>query len=490
MLRRKIDGVLKEWKGRRHKCLLVKGQRQVGKTYSIELFARENYENFVEYNLSKDKSARRIFDGDLDVDSIISSMKLYSPNIDIRSGSTLIFIDEIQDYPRAKEALKYFTEDGRFDVIASGSMLGVSVPRDRDDEDPWKDDRDVEPLEPSGYVEYLTMYALDFEEFCWANGVSEEHISAVREHIRDMTPLGPVYTDRFGSLCRDFMLVGGMPEAVQTFVDTKDYAAVGKVQQGLIEACRKDINRYNRGIDRVKTLDCFESIPAQLSWSNKKFTYAKVDGGRSRNSAAKYKGNLHWIEGAGYGNMVRSLTSVSVPLRGKEVRDQFKVYFSDTGMLMEMYGGLAKQALYSGDVSYNKGAVMENMVAECLMKSGYTPRYYRKNNGPMMMELDFVIELGMELAVIEVKSGKDRNAPSISKTGSMPEVKRRISFERTDIFVSEDGIEHYPLFAAAFVRDMERGWDGPSFRPCRTSIRRSARNERLRPEPADAIDAV
>ena len=461
MLRRKISDSLADWKNHKHKCLLVKGQRQVGKTFSIRLFAEENYENYVEYNLSTNKSARRIFDGDLDTDSLISAMRLFSPEVDIRPGSTLIFIDEIQEYPRAKEALKSFTQDGRYDVIASGSMLGVSIPRDKEDEGAWKNE--VEPLEPSGYLDHLTMYALDFEEFCWANGVTEDHISKVRENIRNRTSIAPALTERFNTLFRDFILVGGMPEAVQTFVDTKDYAAVGRVQRDLIESCRKDINRYNTGIDRIKTLECFESIPAQLSQSNKKFTYSRVDGGKSRNSAAKYKGNLFWIEGAGYGNMARSLSSVSVPLRGQEVRDQFKVYFSDTGMLMEMYGRMAKQCLYSEDISFNQGAVVENIIAECLMKSGHVPRYYRKNNGPMMMELDFVIELGSELAAIEVKSGKSRDAPSISKAVLIPDVKRRISFEKTDIFVSEDGIEHYPLFAAGFVGDMEREWKGPTF---------------------------
>ncbi len=463
MLRRKISCSLSEWKNRKHKCLLVKGQRQVGKTYSIEQFAKENYDNYVEYNLSTDKSSRRIFDGDLDVDSLISAMRLFSPDVDIRPGSTLIFIDEIQEYPRAKEALKSFSKDGRYDVIASGSMLGVSVPHDKDDEGSWKGN-EMEPLEPSGYLEHITMYALDFEEFCWANNIGEEQLSHVKDCISKKIPLGPAYMERFNSLFRDFMLVGGMPESVQTFVDTGDYAAVGKIQNDLIESCRKDINRYNTGIDRIKTLECFESIPSQLSQSNKKFTYSRVDDGKSRNSAVKYKGNLFWIEGAGYGNMVRSLTSISVPLRGKEVRDQFKVYFSDTGMLMEMYGSAAKQRLYSDDISYNKGAVIENVIAECLMKSGHIPRYYRKNNGPMMMELDFVIELAAEIAVIEVKSGKDREAPSISKANRIPDVKRRISLERTDIFVTEDGIEHYPLFAAGFIGDMEKEWDGPAFR--------------------------
>ena len=285
----------------------------------------------------------------------------------------------------------------------------------------------------------------------------------MRESIREKKEIGPAFMDVFSRLFRDFMLVGGMPEAVQTFIDTKDYALVGKVQRNLLESCYRDIDRYNRSINRVKVLDCFKNIPAQLSNSNKKFMFSRVDGGKSRNSALKYKGNMLWIEGAGYGNFVYSLNSIEKSLRGHEVRDQFKVYLSDTGMLMEMYGRQAKQDLYSGNVELNSGAIMENVVAENLMKSGFHMWYYRKNNGPGMMEIDMIIELGNDVAAIEVKSGKKRDAPSISKVDKIFRVKRRIKFERSDIYVSEDGIEHYPLFASAFVKEMEDVWDGPAF---------------------------
>ena len=463
MLRRKISDTLTEWKNRPHKCLLLKGQRQVGKTFSVREFARSDYENFVEYNLSTDISCRRIFEGDLDVDSLISAMSLFSPDVEIKPKSTLIFIDEIQEFPRAKEALKSFTLDGRYDVIASGSMLGIDLPKDPQDEGSWKSEGDREPMEPSGYVEDATMYALDFEEFCWAGGVKDREISKLRSCIKDRKTIGPAFMDAFDRLFRDYMLVGGMPEAVQAFADTRDYSVVGKIQRDLLESCRKDINRYNTGADRIKTLECFESIPAQLSGSNKKFMFSRVDGGKTRNSAVKYKGNLLWIEGAGYGNLVRSLVSIERSLKGHETRDQFKVYLSDTGMLMEMYGRQTKQDLYSGNVELNSGAIMENVIAECLMKSGFTVWYYRKNKGPGMMEIDMVIELGNDVAAIEVKSGKDRDAPSITKLGGSSAVERRLMFERSDIYVSEDGIEHYPLFAAGFVKDMERAWDGPEF---------------------------
>ena len=463
MLKRKVSDFLNEWKNRSHKCLILRGQRQVGKTFSIRQFAETEYANYVEYNLSTNKSCRHIFEGDLDVDSLISAMRLFSPDVDIQPGSTLIFIDEIQEFPLAKEALKSFTLDGRYDVIASGSMLGIDLPKNPEDEESWKGEDDEEPMEPTGYTEQKTMFALDFEEFCWANGIKESEISRLRKCIKNKKEIGPAFMEAFNRLFRDYMLVGGMPEAVQSFVDDGDYSKVGKIQRDLLESCRKDINRYNTGIDRVKTLECFESIPAQLSGSNKKFTYSRVDGGKSRNSAAKYKGNLLWIEGAGYGNLVRSLNSIEKTLKGHEVRDQFKVYLSDTGMLMEMYGKQAKQDLYSGNEKLNSGAIVENVVAECLMKSGFGIWYYRKNNGPGMMEIDMVIELGNKIAALEIKSGKIRDAPSISKVDKFFNVERRIKIERSDIYVSEDGIEHYPLFASAFVKDMADDWDGPEF---------------------------
>ena len=209
MLRRKISDTLTEWKNRPHKCLLLKGQRQVGKTFSVREFARSDYENFVEYNLSTDISCRRIFEGDLDVDSLISAMSLFSPDVEIKPKSTLIFIDEIQEFPRAKEALKSFTLDGRYDVIASGSMLGIDLPKDPQDEGSWKSEGDREPMEPSGYVEDATMYALDFEEFCWAGGVKDREISKLRSCIKDRKPIGPAFMDAFDRLFRDYMLVGG-----------------------------------------------------------------------------------------------------------------------------------------------------------------------------------------------------------------------------------------------------------------------------------------
>ncbi len=447
-----------DWKGRKHKCLLVKGQRQVGKTFIIDRFARENYDHYVYLNLDESVEFRHIFDGSLAVDDIIKAMMLYVDPNEFVPGSTIIFLDEIQGCPRARSSLKNFSLDGRYDVVASGPLLGVTMPRDGSDEGPGS-------LVPVGYEEHLEMRSMDFEEFLWANGIPDDVISDVRSRIHNLECLDEVVLHRFDELFRDFMIVGGMPEAVQAFVDTHNYRESGRIIKSLIESCKTDINRYNKGNDRPKTLDCFNSIPSQLSESNKKFTFSRIEGDGSRSSGEKYRGNLRWIEDAGYGNFCRSLKSLNPPLLGQAVRDQFKVYLSDTGMLMHMYGDSVMRATYSGDTSYNMGAITENIIAECIRKSGFTPYYYRKANGKGMMELDFVVELPSGVAVIEVKSGKSRDAPSIRKVPSFFDVNKRIILGRTNVCRDDtDGIISCPLFAAAFLEEFDDDWDGPMFR--------------------------
>jgi predicted AAA+ superfamily ATPase len=445
MLRRKAYDLLTEWKGRPHKCLLVKGQRQVGKTFIIDRFARDCYERYVYADLSRDAEFKRVFDGSLDVDSMVRAMSLYRDPEDFAPGSTLIFLDEIQDCPRARSALKSFTEDGRYDVVASGSMLGVR-----------RGGGGADAPVPMGYEEHMTMRSMDFEEFLWARRVGEGAIADVRMRIREGIPLEEPVLDAISSAFRDFMIVGGMPKAVSRFFGEKSYAGAGEELRQILASCMDDINRYNEGIDALKTRDCFLSIPSQLSQSNKKFTFTRISGGGSRTAYDKYAENLLWIENAGYGNFCRAVSRPEIPLRGREARNMFKVYLSDTGMLSHMYGQSALRAIFEGDPSYNQGALAENAVAECLAKAGRPLNYYRKSGGEGMMELDFVAELGSESAAIEVESGRDRPYTSLSRAGKDLGISRRIMFGRTNVDAGGD-IEHYPLFAAAFIGELDRG---------------------------------
>ena len=309
----------------------------------------------------------------------------------------------------------------------------------------------------------MTMYSLDFEEFLWANGIRDDVIEDIRGCIERKEPLGPAYMDRLWNLFKDFMIIGGMPEAVQEFIDSKDYRTTGVIIDSLIESAKADMNRYNDPLMASKIVSCYTSIPSQLSESNKKFMYSRIDGTGSRKSGEMYSESLEWVVNAGYCNPCRKLSTIGSPLMSKEVRGQYKAYMSDTGMLMHMYDEATLRAIYSDDFSYNMGAVAENVVAECLVKAGYVPRYYSNNKGSGRMELDFVVGLGSEIAVLEVKSGKSREYPSLSKVPEYFNVDRRIVLERSDIHVTDDGVEHYPIFAVAFLESMEKPWDGPVF---------------------------
>ncbi|MFT0898122.1 ATP-binding protein [Candidatus Methanoprimaticola sp. MG2] len=473
MLRRKAYQRLLDWKTRKgHKCLLVKGQRQVGKTFIIDLFARENYEHYIYMDLSKDEMMRNAFSGSLDADSIIKAIGVYRGFMDLVPHKTIIFMDEIQSCPRARESLKSFSLDGRYDVIASGSLIDVV-------HDP-KDGR--MPVLPVGYEEHMRMYSLDFEEFLWARDITDGIIDEIRSKIKNKEPLGTAYLDALNGHFRDFMIVGGMPAAVSQFVKEGNYSSASSIVSDIIETDRQDMMKYNDGVNGMKIARCLDSIPSQLSDTNKKFMYSRVDGSGSRSAARMYSDNMLWIERSGIGNYCHRLRSLDIPLETNSDRDQFRVYMSDTGMLINMMGNRAMVAVYDGDDRFNMGALMENAVAECLMKAGHALHYYRVNSGSDMMELDFVIELGLELAVIEVKSDKDRSAPSISKVSRYPQVERRIMFERGDVHVDEDGLEHYPLFASAFIDSMEREWRRPGFRPGTNGLSASGAEFRFTPD--------
>ena len=443
MLHRKIFDYLDNWKSTpQRKPLLIKGQRQVGKTYAVREFSKK-YEHFVEINFLENPQFSDIFDGSLSVQSIISGMKLYfDPSLFV-PGSTLLFFDEIQECPKARTSLKWFAEDGSYDVIASGSMLGIS------------DNMSGKGISvPVGYEQIVEMKALDFEEFLTACSIQPESLSKVRECIHRYLDIPKAYLSVFEKRFRDYMVVGGMPEAVQKFIDTGDYTASRDVILSLIQSARSDINRYNSGVNRIKAGECYDSIPYQLDQTNKKFMYSRISGEGSRKSAEKYMDNLLWIKSAGYGIFCYSLTGLGLPTAVYVDRSSFRVYMSDTGMLTNLYGMGSVRAILSSDFSYNMGAVAENAVADCLYKSGHMPMYYRRTGGDNRMELDFVIEMPDGITVIEVKSGKKREAPSLTKVNSKA-VTRKIMLREGNIGNEAEDVRGYPLFTAAFIDELE-----------------------------------
>ena len=361
------------------------------------------------------------------------------------------FFDEIQDCDAAFSALKLFAIDGRYKVIASGSMLGIKINDAETKGINLENERN--PLSPLGYVEPYFMRSLDFEEFLWSQKIPIESIAEVKKCIRNKTKIPDAIYHKFSDLFRKFMIVGGMPASIEAYNNNKEtYAEAIAIQKEILALVGRDINRYNSGINIVKTIQCFESIPGQLSKTNKRFHYSDVEKNqKSRKSLDMYGGNLLWIKDAGYGNFVRGLYNISMPLAGQSKSDVFKIYLSDTGLLTCMYGESAVIAIHSFDYSYNIGALTENVIAECLIKSGFDIFYYQKNNGDKRMEIDFLIELSSGIAAIEVKSGKKRESPSLSKVHRYYDVKYRIKLENENIFEDCDGIIHMPLFAASFM---------------------------------------
>ena len=476
MLRRKIYDRLLEWKSRPgHKCLVVGGQRQVGKTFIISRFGEENYASMLYVDLSKDRSARRVFSTEQTVDGIVAGLGIVT-GVQAEPGSTLIFLDEIQVSPLARGALKTFTMDGRYDVVASGSLLGVLNPGRRgrpvrkmhgevtfEGFSEYADAEEDSAVLPAGYEESLTLLSMDFEEFLWATGVPQREIDAARSCIAGRAPMPDALLRKLERSFRDYMIVGGMPAAVGAFAASGDYAAAGRETADVLRTCLEDVSEYNLPVDAHKVEECFRSIPAQLSQTNKKFMFSRIPSGDSRGTREKYDGSIEWVHDAGYAVKCYCLTNLAHPISSYCDPRRYKVYMSDTGMLLSMMGVNAIRALYEGDTSYNMGAAVENAVAEGIRKCGLPVRYFERTDNDRV-EVDFVLEFGSDLVAVEVKSGRDRRSPSLAKVRERyRQVNRRVKLERGNVFVDETGTEHYPLFAACFIDSIAPEGGGPEF---------------------------
>jgi len=443
MLRRKIEDKLMKWKNDpEKKSLLVRGARQVGKTFSISEFGKNNYGVFININFVKNPEYTAIFDGDLDVDSVMRRMSAFFPKAEFVPGDTLIFLDEIQKCPNARVAFKFFTIDGRYDVIGSGSMMGVMYTE--------------VPSYPVGYEETVDMYSLDFEEFLWAMDVREEIIEEVKTNLIEKTPVDKVFLNRFNEFFKWHMVVGGMPEAVKTFKKTNHFGTVRATQKNIIRTYIDDITKYAPAAVKNKILSIFHAIPVQLAGRNKKFVFADVDENRNVRHET-YGSSLMWLYDAGIINLCYNLTELVTPLLSRRKNNAFKVYMNDTGLLVAMMEDGVMKNILNNDLGINNGAMMENIVAESFVKEGYDLNYFQRNG---TLEIDFVLNLNGIVTAVEVKSGDDKQSKSLRVVMSDAYgIKRGIKLQNTNVIV-DDGVERYPLFAAAFMRSMnEEEWD-------------------------------
>lgn len=410
MYKRKIEDELQRWKqSAKRKPLVVKGVRQCGKTSSVKQFAYANYENVVYMDFREDASLISIFNNSLKVDYLTMALSAAIPGSLFVPGKTCIIFDEIQECPRARGALKFFCLDGRYDVICTGSLLGVNGYKTKEQEQ-----QEAQASIPVGFETIVDMYPMDFEEWLWANGISSEVDTYLRECLKNEEPVGEGIHLRMRELWLEYTIVGGMPEAVETFLQTHDVNQLKKIQRAIVDEYKSDMVKYARTEDKPRIRECFESIPRQLSRENKKFTYALVKkGGRSKD----YAGCLQWIEDAGIIQRCYNLQITELPLDGNAIQEQFKVYMTDTGLFVSMLGEETQSDILKGNLLSYKGAIYENLMADFLSKKGKKLYYYHKQDS---FELDFVIRYKDECTIIECKA-RTGNAKSMQTILKHPE---------------------------------------------------------------------
>ena len=435
MLKRKIEAAFSQWKNRPvRNPLVVKGCRQCGKTSSVLAFAERNYKHVIRIDFYQNPAYRSIFEGSLSVDDIIMKMTAFLGSAAaFEAGNTVIVLDEIQECPEARTALKFFQLDGRFDVICTGSLLGISG---------YGQPKSV----PVGYETIIDMRPMDFEEFLWANGIAEETIAYLRGCIETATPVETALHLRFRELFLQYAIVGGMPRAVQLFADTKRLNEVLEIQRGIIRDYRDDMLKYAPDSDKSKIVECFDSIPAQLAKENKKFMYSAV---RKKGSASKFEGSLQWIEDAGIITRCYNLNALELPLEGNADKSCFKVYMNDTGLFVSMLEDGTQSDILTGNLNIYKGALYEALAADCFVKAGRRLYYYKKDSG---LEIDFAIRRNNKCVPVEVKASTG-NAKSL-KTVAAHEEKYRVSqaLKLGDYNIGSSGkITTMPLYAAAFL---------------------------------------
>lgn len=388
MLRRKMEKTLLDWKNTPdHRPLIVKGCRQCGKTYSVRHFGEENYESVIYLNFFQNPDYLSIFSGSLEVDHLIMMISaLLGEKASFVPGKTLLIFDEIQDCPEARTSLKFFQMDGRFDVIGTGSLLGVKGY--------GKEPKSI----PVGYETVVDMFPLDFEEFLWANEVSPAVIGLLKHALDTATPVPEALHKRMRELMLQYTVVGGMPDAVQTFVDTRQMDRVLQIQRDIVRSYEDDMVKYAEKKDKAIIRQCFESIPKQLSKENKKFQYSVVKKGAT---AAKFSGSLQWIEDAGIIARCYNLNLPELPLDGNAIDDVFKVYMRDTGLFTSMLEDGTQFDILQGNLFGYKGAIFENLVADFFAKMGRKLYYFHKDSG---LEIDFVIRWRGACMLVEAKA--------------------------------------------------------------------------------------
>ncbi len=434
MLARDAEKKLMEWKNRKSKkALCVIGARQIGKTTLIRTFGQKNYESFVEINFITEKDACKIFEGDLNAETIIENLTAFKMQ-KFEPGKTLIFFDEIQECPNARCAIKFLVEDGRFDYIESGSLLGVRY-------------KEVKSY-PVGFEEIYYMYPMNFEEFIRANGVQTSTIELLKKCYQEGVQVSETIHQTMLKLFYTYMVVGGMPAVVQEYVNSHDIGSVVQIQKDILELYRVDIARYAEGNDKIKIRAIFDSIPAQLDDKNRRFFLSRVDENGRQN---RYENSFLWLSDAGVALPTYNVVLPQAPLQLNEKRNLFKLFMGDTGLLCAACMRNIQFELLNGNVDVNMGSILENVFAQAIKSNGFNLNYFEsKKYG----ELDFVIQNGTNVHLLEIKSGNDyKKHHALDKISEVKEwnFERKIVFCRGNVERNEN-IDYLPWYMMMFYR--------------------------------------
>lgn len=433
MLKRKIISQLTGWKEESvNKALLIKGARQVGKTTIVRQFARSHYENFIEINFEQMPMAKQAFEGNLDARTILINLSAmgFGP---LEPGKTLIFFDEIQSCPKARTAIKFLVEDGQFDYIESGSLLGINY-------------KDVSSY-PVGFEHEVDMYPLDFEEFLWACNISEDVVDMLRDCYENHRTVPDFLHQQIMDRYRQYLIVGGMPEVVATYLDNEDFNKTITNQKDILTGYRNDISKY-AGKDKLLVKSVFDAIPGQLSKQDKRFVLAAIEKNASRR---KYGAPTQWLVDAGMAYYSFNVGSFELPFPSHENLRLYKIFFVDSGLMCAMMLDNIQGKVLTGDIFVNEGALAENYVAGELTKHGISLNYYDRKS---KHELDFVFPEGNKISVIEVKSGKDymkHTSLDVAQSLFSDRINRRIVMSGNNL-KSENGVLYLPFYMSMFIK--------------------------------------
>ena len=433
MLKRKIINKLNNWKqASTNKALLIKGARQVGKTTVVRQFAKANYQHFVEINFEQTPMAKQAFDGNLDARSILINLSAmgFGP---LEPGKTLIFFDEIQSCPKARTAIKFLVEDGQYDYIESGSLLGINY-------------KDVSSY-PVGFEHELDMFPLDFEEFLWACHISEEVIGTLKDCYENLRPVPSFLHQQIMERYRQYLIVGGMPEVVVTYLSNEDFNKTVTNQKDILTGYRNDISKY-AGKDKILVKSVFDAIPGQLSKQDKRFVLASIE---KNASLRKYGTPTQWLVDAGIAYYSFNVGSFELPFPSHENLKLYKLFFVDSGLMCAMILDNVQAKVLTGEIYVNEGALAENYVAGELAKHGISLNYYDRKS---KHELDFVFPEDNKISIIEVKSGKDyKKHSSLNMTQSLfdDKINRKIVMSSNNLEF-EKGILYLPFYMSMFIK--------------------------------------